>query len=292
MTAATYLSDKTERVWCNRNFGVFASGDNPLLHQGGEPMRIKLGIFLLLACAICNAQEITVAAAADLNYALKDIAQKFEVQTGKRVHLTFGSSGNFFTEIQNGAPYDLFFSADIDYPKKLEAAGLTEPGTLYQYAVGKIVLWVPITSKLNIDRGLSVLADPSVKKVAIANPRHAPYGRAAVAALQSARVYDNVSPKFVLGENISQAAQFVQSGNADVGIIALSLALSPAMSAAGRYYLIPSATYPPLDQAVVVLKAAKGKTTARQFLEFVKSQFGSDVLARYGFSGPVVAGKH
>ena len=143
-------------------------------------MKFRLvGLFLLFASVVCTAQEITVAAAADLNYALKEIAQKFESQTGKKVQITFGSSGNFFTGIQNGAPYDLFFSADIDYPSKLEAAGLTVPGTLYEYAVGNIVLWVPNESKLNLNRGLAVLTDPSISKIAIANPKHAPYGRAA-----------------------------------------------------------------------------------------------------------------
>ena len=253
-------------------------------------MKFRLvGLFLLFASIACTAQEITVAAAADLNYALKEIAQKFESQTGKKVQITFGSSGNFFTGIQNGAPYDLFFSADIDYPRKLEAAGLTVPGTLYEYAVGRIVLWVPNESKLNLNQGLAVLTDPSIRKIAIANPQHAPYGRAAVAALQSTKLYDRVSPKFVMGENISQTAQFVQSGNADIGIIALSLAKGPAMSNAGRYYVIPSDTYPPIEQAAVVLKSAKDQAAARQFLDFVKSHAGAEVLARYGFDGETVA---
>ncbi len=248
-------------------------------------VKISLALFLLIASLVCTAQEITVAAAADLNFALKEVAQKFEAQTGKKVNLTFGSSGNFFTGIQNGAPYDLFFSADVAYPQKLEAAGLTEPGTLYRYAVGKLVLWTPNASKLDLGRGLAVLADPAVNKVAIANPAHAPYGRAAAAALHAANLYDRVSPKLVLGENISQTAEFVQSGNAEIGIIAYSLALAPSMSQAGRYALIPAELYPPLEQAVVILKSAKDKATARQFLDFVKSPSGAEVLARYGFTG-------
>jgi molybdate transport system substrate-binding protein len=240
----------------------------------------------------CAAQEITVAAAADLNYALKEIAQKFEAQTGRKTQITFGSSGNFFTGIQNGAPYDMFFSADIDYPKKLEAAGLAEPGTLYEYAVGRIVLWVPNESKLDLSRGLAVLTDPSIRKIAIANPQHAPYGRAAVAALRSANLYDQAASKFVLGENISQTAQFIQSGNAEIGIVALSLAKGPSMSNSGRYYLIPPNIYPPLEQAVVILKSAKDKAAARQFLDFVRSQTGSQVLARYGFEARTAARKN
>jgi molybdate transport system substrate-binding protein len=255
-------------------------------------VKIRVALFLLLASVACTAQEVTVAAAADLSYALKEIARKFETQTAKKVQLTFGSSGNFYTGIQNGAPYDIFFSADIDYPKKLEAAGLTEAGTLYQYAVGRIVLWVPNESKLNLSRGISVLTDPSIGKIAIANPKHAPYGRAAVAALQSAKLYDSLSPKFVLGENISQAAQFVQSGNADIGIVALSLAMGPTMSRTGRYYLIPPDMYPQLEQAAVILKSAKDKAAAHEFLDFVKSHAGSEVLSRYGFNDVASAKEH
>ena len=255
-------------------------------------MKVRVALFLLLASIACTAQEITVAAAADLSYALKEVAQKYESQTAQKVQLIFGSSGNFFTGIQNGAPYDIFFSADIEYPKKLEAAGLTEPGTLYGYAIGRIVLWVPNGSKLNLSRGIPVLTDPSIGKIAIANPKFAPYGRAAVAALHTAKLYDSLAPKFVLGENIAQTAQFVQSGNADIGIIALSLAMSPSMSKAGRYYLIPTETYPPIEQAAVILKSAKDKAAARQFLNYVESKAGTEVLARYGFNAPAVAKKH
>src|ERR1700693_4090304 len=175
---------------------------------------------LLLVARLSAAQEITVAAAADLQFAFQDAATRFEKDTGKHLKLIFGSSGNFFAQIQNGAPFDVFFSADIDYPKRLEAAGLAEPGTLYPYATGKIVLWVPKESKLDLTLGLPVLLDPSIRKIAIANPEHAPYGRAAVAALRHENIYDKVSAKFVLGENISQAASFVVSGTGDAGLMA------------------------------------------------------------------------
>ena len=175
---------------------------------------------LTLCAAGAGAQEITVTAAADLQFALQDVTARFEKQTGAHVKLIFGSSGNFFAQLQNGAPFDLFFSADVGYPQKLEAVGLTEPGTLYRYATGKIVLWVPNGSTLDLKRGLPVLLDPGIHKIAIANPEHAPYGRAAVAALQHEKLYDQVSSKFVLGENISQAASFVVSGSADAGIVA------------------------------------------------------------------------
>ncbi len=249
-------------------------------------MRITttLGIlFVLLFSLVAAADEIVVAAASDLNFALKDIASNFQRETGHKVNLTFGSSGNFFSAIQNGAPYDVYFSADIDYPRKLEAAGLAVPGAVYEYASGKLVIWVPQNSPLDLKQGMSVLLDSRVKKIAIANPAHAPYGRAAVAAMQSAGGYDRVKGKLVTGENISQAAQFVQTGNADVGLVALSLALSPTMKSAGRFVEVPAASYPPIRQAAIVLKSSKKQTLARQFLEYMKKPQSLEILRLYGF---------
>lgn len=258
-------------------------------------MRIRslcVGVALLLVAGVSLgfAQTITVAAAADLQFAFQDVATRFEKSTGKQVKLTFGSSGNFYAQIQNGAPFDLFFSADLDYAKKLDGAGLAEPGTVYEYAVGKIVLWAPQQSPLNLKRGLQVLLDPAIKKIAIANPEHAPYGRAAVAALRHEKLYDQVAGKFVLGENISQTATFVISGSADIGIVALSLALAPAMKEKGKYEEIPADDYPPIEQAAVILKSSQQKATAREFLAFVKSSEIVDLLKTYGFSVPVNAG--
>ena len=238
---------------------------------------------------LCGAQEITVAAAADLQFAMEDVAARFQKETGKTAKLIYGSSGNFFQQIQNGAPFDMFFSANLDYPKKLEAAGLTEPGSYYQYAKGKIVIWVRNESKLDLSSGMKVLLDPSVKKIAVANPQHAPYGQAAVAAMQNEKIYEQVKDKFVLGENISQAASFVVSGSADAGIVALSLALSPNMKDKGRYAEIPADEYPPIEQACVILGSSKNKETARQFLSFVKTTAIGDVLKSYGFDVSVGA---
>ena len=189
---------------------------------------------LLLACQSAAAQSLMVAAASDLQSALPAIAAQFEKDTGQQVTLTFGSSGNFSAQIENGAPFDVFLSADIDYPKRLERAGLAERGSLYEYATGRLVLWTRQDSGIDVRRGLSVLADARVHRIAIANPAHAPYGRAAVAALRHERLYERVREKFVLGENISQTAQFAQTGSADVGVIALSLALSPTLKSSGR----------------------------------------------------------
>jgi len=242
--------------------------------------------------AAAGAAEIKVAAAADLTFAFKDVAARFQKETGNNVKLTYGSSGNFFAQIQNGAPFDLFFSADVGYAEKLAAAGLAEPGSMYEYASGKIVIWAPSASKLDLSRGLATLLDPGIRKIAIANPQHAPYGTAAVAAMRHAAAYDKIKSKLVLGENISQTAQFVQSGNADVGIIALSLALAPAMKNNGRYVEIPAADYPPLVQAGVVLKSSRNKGLARQFLKFLKEPGTVALMEGYGFSIPQDAAGH
>jgi molybdate transport system substrate-binding protein len=238
----------------------------------------------LSLASTARAQEIRVAAAADLKFAMQDVAAQFEKQTGKKVDVTYGSSGNFFSQLQNGAPFDLFFSADIDYPRKLEVAGLAEPGTLYEYAIGRIAIWTPADAKVDVTSlGWKTLLDAKVQKIAIANPEHAPYGRAAVAALQKAGIYEQVKPKLVYGENISQAAQFVQSGNAQAGIVAMSLAVSPGMKD-GKHWEIPADMHPPIEQAAIVLKSAVNKDAAHAFLEFVKSEAGRATLAKYGFT--------
>lgn len=250
--------------------------------------------FLLLAShlsGIAEAQELRVAAAADLQFVFQQVSVRFQKETGHAVELTFGSSGNFFSQIQNGAPFDMFFSADVDYPAKLEAAGLIEPGTLSQYATGRIALWVPKESPININRGLQALADLRVRKIAIANPQHAPYGRAAVAALQHEKIYDKVRDRLVLGENIAQAAQFVESGNADIGILALSLAAAPPLKSEGRYYEIPKSYYPAIDQAVVILKSSKQKEIARQFLSFLKRPEIAEFMRNNGLDVPESQGR-
>src|SRR3984885_1222962 len=255
--------------------------------------RLSLIAMMVVGCISqrCVSQEISVAAAADLQFAMQDIAGRFQKETGKTVKPIYGSSGNFFQQIQNGAPFDIFFSANLDYAKKLEAGGLTEPGSYYEYARGKIVIWVPSASKLDLGSGMKALLDPSVKKIAIANPQHAPYGQAAVAAMQREKIYDKLKDKFVLGENISQTASFVVSGAADIGIVALSLALSPNMKDKGRYAEVPAEEYPPIEQACVILRSSKNKNVAEQFVMFVKTPAIHDVLRSYGFDVPADSGK-
>lgn len=243
-----------------------------------------LGILLHLCTGtLAVAQTLTVAAASDLQALLPDIARRFEQQTKIKVTTTFGSSGNFFAQIQNGAPFDLFFSADIDYPRRLEDAGLAERGSLYEYATGRIVLWTRKDSGVNLTVGFGILASPRVRRIAVANPEHAPYGRAAVAALEHERLYGELRAKFVIGENISQAAQFAQTGNADVGILALSIAMSPTLRDSGTMYRIPDDWYPPITQGAVILQSSRQKDAATQFLAFLKRPEIGRIFERFGF---------
>ena len=234
-----------------------------------------------------GAPELVVAAAADLSSALKEISDGYEKKTGAKVKLSFGASGALTQQIQNGAPFDLFFSADMDYPRQLVAAGEADGASLYQYAVGRLALWVPADSPLDVEhKGVSVLLDPSVKKIAVANPQHAPYGRAAVAAIKHYGLYDQVSDRLVLGENISQAAQFVESGNAQAGFVALAHAVAPQMQGKGKYWVVPVEAYPALAQGVVVLSHSSDKKEAAAFLEYVKSKDAAEVFRKYGFTLP------
>src|SRR5437879_2757948 len=247
---------------------------------------LVLSVFLVPHAARAQGKEIRIAAAADLKFAMEELSEQFEKQMGTKVHVAYGSSGNFFSQMQNGAPFDLFFSADIEYPRRLESTGLAEPGTLYEYTVGRIVIWTPADSKVDVTKqGWKTLLDASVEKIAIANPEHAPYGRAAVAALQASGIYERVKSKLVYGENISQAAQFVQSGSAQAGIVAMSLAVSPAMRG-GKKLDIPAQMHPTLEQGAIVLKDAKNMAAARAFLEFVKSSSSRAILTKYGFAIP------
>jgi molybdate transport system substrate-binding protein len=233
-----------------------------------------------------QAQRVRVAAAADLKFAMEELGKEFENETGTKIEVSYGSSGNFFSQLQNGAPFDLFFSADVAYPKKLEAQGFVEPGTLREYALGRIVIWMPNDSSVDLAKeGWNALLDLRVHKIALANPELAPYGRAAASALQKAGIYGQVKAKLVYGENISQAAQFVQSGNAQAGIIALSLALSPGMKD-GKMWEIPSEMHPRIEQGAALLKNARNRSAALAFLNFVKSASGVKILEQHGFSAP------
>ncbi len=236
-------------------------------------------------CLSCAApprpQKLSIAAAADLNFAMQDIAAKFRsAHPAVQLDVAYGSSGNFFAQIGNRAPFDIFLSADVEYPRKLAAAGVGAGNSVFTYAVGRIVVWVPAASPLD---PATALRDPSLKHLAIANPQHAPYGRAAQAALQSLGLYQALQPKLVLGENISQTLQFVESGAADAGIVALSLALAPPVRSRGRYWEIPADQYPRMEQGGIILKDS---VAARDFRDFLLSGGGRRILKQYGFVVP------
>jgi molybdate transport system substrate-binding protein len=266
-------------------FQYFSVAQSAVPHCGGLVI-----LFVLSALLFCPpatyAQAVRIAAASDLQFALDDLASRYQKQTGRKLSLIYGSSGNFYAQIQNGAPFDLFFSADLRYAQKLVDTHFADADSLFVYARGQLALWAPSDAHRNLSQtGFAALRDPLVQKIAIANPDHAPYGRAAVAALQRAGLYDHIKSKLVFGENIAQAAQFAQSGSAQVGILALSLVLSPHMQSGDRW-LIPSQLYPPLDQAAVLLNISVNKTDALAFLEFVKSDTAREVLSRHGFTLP------
>ena len=254
---------------------------------------LRASLLAILLCLLClrpasaYAGELTVAAAADLSPVLQPIARNFQRETGNTVRLSFGSSGDFFNQIQNGAPYDVFLSADRGYPEKLVKLGLADSDSLRTYAVGRLVLWVPKSSQLDLGhRGMQALLDPSVRKIAIANPQHAPYGRAAVAALRFYSLYDKIAGELVLGENVGQAAQFAESGNAQVGIIALAHALAPSVRPLGRYWIVPADSYPALEQAVVIVSNSKNKPLATQFLKYLAGSESLDIFRKFGFVAP------
>lgn len=231
---------------------------------------------------------VAVAAAADLKFALDELLVGFRAAHPEiAVTVSYGSSGTFATQLQHGAPFDVYLSADLAYPRDLEAKGLVLPGSTFEYAVGRLVLWVPNASTLDVaTRGMDALRDPAVRHVAIANPLHAPYGRAAEAAMRAAGVYDAVHSKLVYGENVAQTAQFVQSGAADAGLVALSLAVSPAMASTGRYWEVPLSTYPQLDQGGCILNAAQDPAAARALVAWLSGEQGRAVLKKYGFYMP------
>lgn len=233
--------------------------------------------------ASCGGSEPTaplrVAAASDLRFALDEIASEFKtVHSDIPLDVVYGSSGNFYTQIRNGAPFDLYFSADSEYPRRLAAEGLILESSEFLYAVGRIVLWRPSGE---VDE--QTLRDPAIHKIAIANPQHAPYGRAAEAALESLGLYDQIKDKLVLGENVAQTLQFVQSGGADVGIVALALARAPTVQ--GEYWEIPLDAYPRMEQTGAILRAARDPEAARVFRDFVLHD-GRQTLDRYGLTLP------
>jgi molybdate transport system substrate-binding protein len=231
--------------------------------------------------------RVRVAAASDLNTALGQLITRFGAAHDVDVSVSYGSSGTFYAQLLNQAPFDMFLSADVAYPNQLAARGLTVPQSEFTYAIGRLVLWAPVSSPLDVEHeGLQALTRGSIAHIAIANPDHAPYGRAAVAAMQAAGVYDAARTKLVLGESVAQAMQFVQSGAADAGLVALSLVLAPNMKGRGRLFEVPVSTYPRLEQGGTILKWAADVDAARALRGFLLSADGQAILKEYGFSLP------
>lgn len=238
----------------------------------------------LLLAGAASAGQLTVAAAADLKFALDEIVAAYQkVHPQDRIQVVYGSSGKFHTQIQQGAPYDLYFSADIAYPQALVRDGHAL-GPVRPYAFGRIVLWSRTRDASRMT--LASLADPAIRRIAIANPKHAPYGKRAEEALRAAGLWQQVQPKLVFGENVAQTAQFVQTGNADVGIIALSLALNPVLAREGGHWTIPERLHAPLEQGYVITRRAADNPAARQFAAYMASPAARAVMARYGFVLP------
>lgn len=246
--------------------------------------RTLLTIAIAVSTTSAWAQDVNIAAAADLKFALEDIKTAYTAaHPDDKVNITFGSSGKLSTQIEQGAPFDLFFSADIKYPKQL-AAAKQAASEVKPYAVGRIVLWSNThdASKLTLES----LKEDKFKHIAIADPSHAPYGKRAEEALVSSKLWDTLKPKLVFGENIAQTAQFVESGNADIGIIALSLALNPELSKQGGHYLIDDALHEPLEQAFIVTAHGKDNAAAQQFADYMQQPEARKVMVKYGFVLP------
>jgi len=231
--------------------------------------------------------RLTIAAAANLKAAAEELKLAFEAgQPGVEVALTLGASGTFFAQLQNGAPFDLFLSADREYPAKLVAAGLARQADERVYAIGKLAAWLPPGSTLDLEgKGLAAIAAPGVRRIAMANPAVAPFGRATEAALRASGIYEAVRERLVLGTSVAQAAQFATTGAADVAFLPYALTLGKEL-AGGRTYLVPEALHPRIEQSGVVLSGAPEAVLARRFLAFLTGAPGRAILAKHGYGLP------
>lgn len=244
-----------------------------------------LFLILLVSSTILGQQKATVVVAANLKTAMDSILKVYKLKNPNDViQITYGASGKFYEQISNAAPFDLFFSADMNYPKQLKNYGFTA-SPIKLYAIGQLAIWSkkvdPNTEKMNS------LLNEKVKKISIGNPKTAPYGAKTIESLKHFKLYDKVKSNLVFGENITQAAQFAAFGASDIGIIALSDAMSPAMKKErGKYYVIPQESHTPLEQGCVILKHGKGNATAKQFYDYISSEKAQQILNYYGYSTP------
>ena len=243
--------------------------------------RVITVLTILFVTMTVSAQKVNVAAAANLRYVLEEIKTAYVKQNPKaKVNLTFGASGMLVQQIQNGASFDLFMAADNEFPLKLKEKGLTT-GNMSTYAFGKLAIY---STTLDVEKlGLAALKDPSVKKIAIANPATAPYGERAEELLKTLKLYEMLKPKIITGENISQTAQFAFTGNAEIGFIALSLALAPEMTGKGNYYIIPQNQYKPIEQACILIKTQVVNTEASKFRKYILSPATKAIWEKWGY---------
>jgi molybdate transport system substrate-binding protein len=258
------------------------------LHKSGR-LLIQLALCLsalLHISAAHTAPSLRVAAAADLAPCINELNSAFAADAGGAdVSYSIGASGNFYAQIKNGAPYDVFLSADLRYPQELAKAGLADAASLMVYAHGQLVLWTN-DPKVDVSIGLRALTAPAIQRIAIANPEVAPYGRAAKAALEGAGVWDVVKSKLVVGESIAQTAQFVETGNAQVGLISFSHANGAKKPTQGQVWIVPANLYPLIEQGAIVTVKGKGNPLAAQYLAFLRSEKGRAVLRKYSFVLP------
>ena len=237
-------------------------------------------VVCFLAVTPALAEQALVAVAANFVPPFREVAMEFEKVTGHTLQVASGSSGAFFTQIKNGAPFDVFCSADLAYPRKLADEGFALPDSEFVYAIGHIVAWVPSSSPIQLT-GADALRDPSIRHIAIANPQHAPYGKAAEAALRSLGLYDQVKDKLVYGENVSQALQYVETGSAEIGIV------PPSIVKGGRSWEVPLEAYPKMEQGGIIVKSSRHAALAQEFRTFLLSEQGRSILKRFGFYLPV-----
>lgn len=256
-----------------------------ILKRAVQALCLLAAVFMLLCSfhgsSIAADRKLTVAGASDLSFAFKEIAREFEKETGYKVVLSLGSTGMLARQIEQGAPFDVFFSANRKFVEDLEKGGFILPGTVELYAEGRIVIATRRDTGLKITR-LEDLKKNNITRIAIANPEHAPYGIAAMEALKSAHLWEELKPKLVYGENIRQALQFVESGNAGAGIIALSVAQTTGI----EYAEVPSKLHKPISQAAGVVSSSKEKEAAHSFIKFVNGPKGALIMKKYGFLPP------
>ena len=244
-------------------------------------IKLVLLTLLMFSCTfIVSAQKVSVAAAANLRYALEEIKKQYEKEhPSTKIEITFGASGTLTQQILNGATFDFFMGADREFPQKLKEKGATV-GPIVTYAYGKVVMW---SSKIDLSKGLTAVLSPDVKKIAIANPVGAPYGERSVEVLKAQGLYSKIEDKIVWGESITQTAQFAFTGNAEIGFIALSLAKAPEMKDKGRYYEIPAIICPPMEQACVLIKGWERSADASKFMKYVLSAKCNPIWLVYGY---------